>query len=127
MQDAVLSAGESPKLRSVLVVAFYEPETGVVRYTHTAYLAEGAHSALDGPIEAARRVAHQLGLHLDRLEVATSSALPEGHQLHAIDPRTREFLSRPAKDRRKAERSHSESLEKPSPDPGRQPGRKPGP
>jgi hypothetical protein len=91
---SVISAGDAPKVVSMLVVALYDPESGHIRHVHTAHHHEGAAELSESAaIEQALGHARQLGHDVDELSTKVSSRAEHAHA-HRIDLRTGVFVER---------------------------------
>jgi hypothetical protein len=94
-ERTAFSAGDAPKTVATTVVAFYDPATGAIRFSHTAHVFAGADRHGTDPVAEACRAAQRLGCPTAGLAVAVSSVLEHGHLPHRIDPQTGEFRSEP--------------------------------
>lgn len=97
--DLFHSAGQTPEVDSVQVVALYNPDSGQIAHTHmVTVFAGGRPVPEEEAIEAAQRHAARLRHPVQALRVKLSSNPEHAQRSHRIDPETGEFIRLPGPD-----------------------------
>jgi hypothetical protein len=87
------AAGRAPAVEAVQVVALYEAETGRIVHQHVVCVLSGGRSVPeDEAVEAARRLAAQLGHTTDSLRVKVSTDPEHAEGIHRINLQTGELV-----------------------------------
>jgi len=90
--------GQELSVEHVLIVAFYEPDSGEIRHIHTVTTIRGAKRATqDEAIAEGRQSAARHHKTVDALGIALSEDAAHSRTPHRIDPKTKAFIPVPRK------------------------------